>query len=201
ISFTMLFLTRCLIGVGEGAYGPVGMALLTDVFPQSKRGLVIALVSATIPVGSAVGFAIGTIFAGSPLGWRWAFYAVVLPGIILGLTCYLMPEPKRGQSETAAVATRKVGAFESIRLCLGIPSYVLSPAGYTAMTFCTGGIAVVVIDYVYERRGIYEITDKTYAAISADDGLRRTLAPLQGREFDGADEFKAALRAALPPGQ
>src|SRR5262249_44293331 len=70
-------------------------------------------------------------------------------------------------------------------------------AGYTAMTFCTGGIAVVVIDYVYERQGIYEITEKTYAAASADDGLRRKLAPLQGREFNGADDFKHALRTVL----
>jgi hypothetical protein len=116
---------------------------------------------------------------------------------MLGLTCYLMPEPKRGQAEAIPVATRRVSALESIGLCLRIPSYVLSTAGYTAMTFCTGGIAVVVIDYVYERRGIYEITDKTFAAVSADDGLRRKLAPLQGREFDGADEFKAALRGVL----
>lgn len=201
ISFNMLFLTRCLIGVGEGAYGPVGMALLTDVFPQSKRGFVIALVSATIPVGSAVGFAVGTIFAGSALGWRWAFYAVVPAGLLFGLVCYLMPEPKRGQAEAAPVATRKVGTLESIRLCLGIPSYVLSTAGYTAMTFCTGGIAVVVIDYVYERQGIYELTDKSYAAVSADDGLRSRLTPLAGREFQGADDFKHALRGVLPPGE
>jgi hypothetical protein len=112
-----------------------------------------------------------------------------------------MPEPKRGQAEAAPVADRKVGALESVRLCLGIPSYVLSTAGYTAMTFCTGGIAVVVIDYVYERQGIYEITDKSYAAVSADDGLRRRLAPLKGQEFHGADEFKHAVRGVLPHGE
>lgn len=201
ISFTMLFLTRCLIGIGEGAYGPVGMALLSDVFPPKRRGFVIALVSATIPVGSAVGFALGTIVAGSSLGWRWAFYLVVLPGILLGLLCYLMPEPRRGQSETQPVADRRVGPWEAIGLCFRIPSYVLSTAGYTAMTFCTGGIAVVVIDYVYERQGIYEITEKSYQVVAADESLREKLQPLTGREFRGADEFKAALRRCLTPAE
>lgn len=200
-SFNMLFVTRCMIGIGEGAYGPVGMALLSDVFPPKRRGFVIALVSATIPVGSAIGFAIGTVVAGSSLGWRWAFYLVVLPGVILGLLCYLMPEPKRGQAETQPVADRRVGPWEAIGLCLRIPSYLLSTAGYTAMTFCTGGIAVVVIDYVYERQGIYELTPKSYAAVAADDALRAKLAPLEGREYHGADEFKAALRSQLDKGE
>jgi MFS family permease len=197
ISYSMLFATRCLIGVGEGAYGPVGMALLTDVFPTSKRGFVIALVSATIPMGSAIGFGIGTLVAAT-LGWRWAFYLVVIPGIILGLTCYLMPEPKRGQSETADVATRPVGALEAIGLCVKIPSYMLATLGYTAMTFVTGGIALVVIDYVHERQGIYVINDEALTTIAADQPLRDRLQPLMGREFDGADKFKAALRGVLP---
>src|SRR5262245_59770626 len=84
VSYNMLFLTRCLIAVGEGAYGPVGTALLTDVYPPAKRGWVISLVMATIPVGSALGYALGTLVADSPLGWRWAFYLVVPPGVLLG---------------------------------------------------------------------------------------------------------------------
>jgi MFS transporter, Spinster family, sphingosine-1-phosphate transporter len=197
-SFTVLFLTRCLIGVGEGAYGPVGMALLSDVFPPRRRGFVIALVSAAIPVGSALGFALGTIVADSPLGWRWAFYLVVPPGLLLGAICFFMPEPRRGQAEIVEMATRRVGWWEAVALCLSIRSYVLSTAGYTAMTFVTGGIAVTVIDYVHERQGIYAVNDAALAKVEAGDALREKLKPINGQRFDGADDFKKALRGVVP---
>jgi MFS family permease len=196
-TFTFLLMTRCLIGVGEGAYGPVSMALLTDVFPPSRRGFVIALVSSTIPVGSAIGFALGTIVADSTLGWRWAFYMVLPPGLLLGVLCFFMTEPRRGQSEVVEVATRPVSAWEAMGLCLKIPSYALATAGYTAMTFVTGGIAVVVIDYVHERQGIYAVSDEALTKIEADADLRRRLAPLQGVKFAGVDEFKHAVRNVL----
>jgi MFS transporter, Spinster family, sphingosine-1-phosphate transporter len=197
-SFTVLFLTRCLIGVGEGAYGPVGMALLSDVFPPRRRGFVIALVSAAIPVGSALGFALGTIVADSPLGWRWAFYLVVPPGLLLGAICFFMPEPRRGQAEIVEAVTRRVGWWEAVALCLSIRSYVLSTAGYTAMTFVTGGIAVTVIDYIHERQGIYAVSEQALAKIEAGEALREKLKPILGQRYDGADDFKKAIRDVVP---
>src|SRR5437016_10935616 len=39
-SFEILFLTRCLVGVGEGAYGPVAPTMISDLFPVKVRGQV-----------------------------------------------------------------------------------------------------------------------------------------------------------------
>ena len=36
------------------------------------------------------------LFGSPPLGWRWAFYLVVPPGILLGLLCCFMPDPPPG---------------------------------------------------------------------------------------------------------
>ncbi len=36
--YLMLFLTRCLVGVGEAAYGPVAPAMLSDLYPVDHRG-------------------------------------------------------------------------------------------------------------------------------------------------------------------
>jgi MFS family permease len=40
-----------------------------------------------IPVGSALGYVIGGV-VGAHFGWRWAFYLVTLPGLLLGLLCF-----------------------------------------------------------------------------------------------------------------
>ena len=88
-TFTILFLTRCLVGVGEAAYGPVAPTVISDLFPVQKRGSVMAIFYVAIPVGSALGYVLGgqvTAWAGGD--WRWAFFVVVPPGILLGIWCF-----------------------------------------------------------------------------------------------------------------
>ena len=114
--FFALLLTRCFVGVGEAAYGPVAPALISDLYPVKMRGQVLAWFYMAIPVGSALGFVVGDMVARSGLGawgetalgihaesWRWAFYIVVIPGMILGLCSFFMHEPPRGQADLAHV--------------------------------------------------------------------------------------------------
>ena len=37
-TFSVLLVTRCLIGVGQAAFGPVSIALLSDLFPPRRGG-------------------------------------------------------------------------------------------------------------------------------------------------------------------
>ncbi len=101
VAYWLMVATRCLVGFGEGAYGPVAPTMLADLFPVEKRGKVMSLFYLAIPVGGALGFTLGGAMKGlSEDGWRWAFYAVVPPGILLGFICFFMKEPARGMSET-----------------------------------------------------------------------------------------------------
>src|SRR5229473_6343685 len=95
-TFGILFLTRCLVGVGEGAYGPIAPDMISDLYPVKVRGRVLAWFYMAIPVGSALGYVLGSAIGSSSLGWRWAFYLVVPPGLLLGLACFFMKEPVRG---------------------------------------------------------------------------------------------------------
>ena len=85
-SFTMLLVTRCFVGIGEGAYGPIAPTLLSDLYPVADRGRVLSWFYVAMPVGSALGYALGGQLAAiDPAGqsWRWAFYVVVVPGLLL----------------------------------------------------------------------------------------------------------------------
>ena len=127
-------------------------------------------------------------------GWRLGVSLVVPPGVALGVVCLFMKEPARGQSEAVAVPERKLGWWESITLCLGIRSYLLATAGYTAMTFVTGGIAVTVIDYVHEPREFTSSATNALAKIDASAMLRTQLGPIMDRRYQGSDSFKQAVR-------
>jgi len=152
-TFGILLLTRCFVGVGEAAYGPVAPTVISDLYPVKVRGQVLAWFYAAIPVGSALGYVWGGLFAGSSLGWRWAFYLVVPPGLLLGLWCLLMPEPPRGQADLDQPSRKRRARLEDYRILFRTKSYVLDTLGMTAMTFAVGGISAWMPDYILGYRG------------------------------------------------
>src|SRR5213595_4229455 len=92
-TFAIRFATRSCVGMGEGGYGPAAPTILADLFPIETRGRIMAIFCAAIPVGSALGYIIGGLI-GAHLGWRWAFYLVAPPGLLLGLLCFWQRDPR-----------------------------------------------------------------------------------------------------------
>jgi MFS family permease len=81
--------------------------------------------------------------------WRWAFFVVVPPGLLLGVWCFLMRDPPRGQLDTGAI-TRPATARDYL-LILQTPSYMLTTLGMTAMTFAMGGMGFWMPEYALQR--------------------------------------------------
>jgi MFS family permease len=191
LAFTLLLLTRCFVGVGEGAYGPVAPTMLSDLYPIKDRGRVLAWFYLAIPVGGALGYALGEVVK-DLYGWRWAFFVVVPPGLLLGLWCFLMHEPPRGQADLvdpvpsgpagqanadAAGPLRRATRRDYLNL-LKNRSYVLNTLGMAAMTFAIGGLAFWMPDYLDERKapGLMGLGPRTtFGAITAVSGLLATL--------------------------
>src|SRR5262249_10283795 len=149
-TFGLLLVTRCFVGVGEAAYGPVAPTIISDLYPVSRRGSVLSWFYLAIPVGSALGYVLGG-WVGSHLGWRWAFYVVVIPGILLGLWAMFMRDPKRGSAEVnAGQAPARKATVADYLILLRTKSYVLDCLGMTAMTFAIGGIGFWMPSYIYE---------------------------------------------------
>ncbi|MGE3809707.1 MAG: spinster family MFS transporter, partial [Gemmataceae bacterium] len=147
-AYTVLLITRFFVGIGESAYGPTAPTLISDMYPVKRRGQVLAGFYVAIPVGSALGYTLGGLCSGS-LGWRWAFYLVVPPGILLGLWCLWMPEPPRGHSDQ--VSSRDVHWRDYLVLAK-CPSYVLDCLGMTAMTFAMGALGFWMPAYLEYRK-------------------------------------------------
>jgi MFS family permease len=160
MAFVVMLLTRCCVGLGEAVYGPVAPDVISDLFPVSKRGQVLAWFYAAIPFGGAMGYALGALILKAtksdlaPNGeWRYAFYLVVPPGLLLAAWCLFMPEPPRGKTD--AVADQPGGGRKSqlsdYWFLLRIPSYSLNTAGMTFMCFAMGGLAWFAPAYLKHR--------------------------------------------------
>jgi MFS transporter, Spinster family, sphingosine-1-phosphate transporter len=179
--FTVLLMTRVLVGVGEAAYGPAAPTIISDLYPVERRGRMLALFYVAIPVGSALGYAFGGSVAeafGKPNGWRWPFYLVTIPGLLLAGCCLFMRETGLG----GAMEKKKPVTFADVWALFRIKSYLFNTAAMTAMTFAMGGIAAWLPDYLYSDRAadfggqpsLGAIT-KTFGAITVVAGLIATL--------------------------
>jgi predicted MFS family arabinose efflux permease len=84
LNFRQLFSARSLIGIGEAGYAPGGTAMIAALFPPERRARLLGIWNASIPLGSALGIALGGIIA-EKFGWRHAFGVVALPGLIIAL--------------------------------------------------------------------------------------------------------------------
>jgi MFS family permease len=144
-SFLALLITRCFVGIGEAAYGPVAPDMISDLYPVKARGSVLSVFYVAIPVGGALGYMLG-----GWAGWPWSFFLVVPPGLLLGLWCFFMPEPPRGLTDQ--VTHHRPPRLKDHLILLRTPSYVLVTLGMTMLMFSMGGIAHWMPYYVSEYR-------------------------------------------------
>lgn len=83
-NYTQLLLLRGLIGIGEAAYAPAAIAMISKFFPIKHRAKYIGIYDAAAPLGVALGMILGG-YIGMAYGWRHAFGLVAVPGILLSI--------------------------------------------------------------------------------------------------------------------
>ncbi len=169
-TFGMLLVTRCFVGIGEAGYGPAAPTLISDFYPVSIRGAVLSWFYMAIPVGAALGYALGGFVAGH-WGWRWAFYVVTVPGLLLGAICFLMRDPRGPKAPR-----RKRAKLDDYLQLFRIPSYVLDCGGMTLLTFAIGGISYFMPAYlVWRQAGDLAHVNIIFGATLVVGGLSATL--------------------------
>lgn len=100
-NFTQLLLARIGVGIGEAGGTPASQSLLADFFPFSQRVMATSIFALGAAAGSMLGSAGGGMIA-DEFGWRVAFYALSVPGILLGVIVrFTVREPVRGALDRA----------------------------------------------------------------------------------------------------
>jgi MFS family permease len=171
-TFGILFATRIFVGIGEGGYGPAAPTILSDLFPIETRGRIMAIFCAAIPVGSALGYVIGGLI-GAHLGWRWAFYLVTPPGLVLGLLCFWQRDPRVAADNLVQKSSRR-GLRDYLNL-FRTRSYLINCIAQTLMTFVLGGLGFWVPAYLRYRGQSSEVGMPIFGLITVVAGLVSTL--------------------------
>ena len=106
-SYEQMLFARFLVGVGEAAYGSVGIAVVVAVFPRDMRATLASSFMAGGVFGSFLGMALGGVLA-EHFGWRWAFGGMAIFGLILAsIYPVLVKEKKIGTISKEELAQQK----------------------------------------------------------------------------------------------
>jgi len=158
-SYEHMLFARFLVGVGEAAYGSVGIAVVVAVFPRDMRATLASSFMAGGVFGSFLGMALGGVLA-QHFGWRWAFGGMAIFGLILA-TLYpiLVKEKKIGSiPKTPNDSKKKESQKNQLRTIYSSRSVVATYIASGLQLFVGGSVIVWFPSYLNRYYGM--ATDK-----------------------------------------
>jgi len=151
-SFSMLFLARVGVGIGEAALSPAAYSMISDYFPKKKLATAMSVYNMGVFLGSGLSILIGAAiralvgqenihlpFVGEIFSWQVIFFYIGLPGILIVLLVQTIKEPKRKELDSEITSTQKVDFKEIIKyfkankrtfLCLNFGMAFMAFASY-----------------------------------------------------------------------
>jgi MFS family permease len=139
-NFGQLIAARTAVGIGEAGYAPGGTAMISALFPERIRSMMVGFWTAALPLGSAVGIMVGGYIA-ARYGWRHAFGIVAIPGLIVAVLFFFIKdyktvtlEKKAGGDENSAELI-KWSVYA--RRFMHTPSLILTYIAFSGSMFIT----------------------------------------------------------------
>ncbi|MEV0549916.1 MFS transporter [Nocardia salmonicida] len=194
-NYPQMLVARFFVGVGEAAYGSVGVALVLSVFAARRHAALSGAFMAGGSFGSVLGVAAGGVIA-VHLGWRWSFATMAVFGLVLAIAFRAVVTEERNAAHATeptpeiafrapistlftnpAVLCAYVGSglqmFTAAVLLSWMPSffnryYGLAPdraAGLAAVIVTLVGAGMVVCGVITDRVGRADMARKWTTAI------------------------------------
>lgn len=119
-SYEQLLFMRALMGVSEAFYIPAALALITDYHVGQTRSRAVGIHQAGIYTGLILGGFAGYVAEAPTLGWRFAFSACGIAGVLYAFPLLLIL-----RNQTAGVRPKALSPLQSVSALLGNRNYLL----------------------------------------------------------------------------
>ncbi|MEK1906486.1 MAG: MFS transporter, partial [Pseudomonas sp.] len=164
-NYQQMLIARFLVGVGEAAYGSVGIAVVVSVFPREMRATLSGAFISGGMFGSVLGMAAGGFMA-QHFGWRWAFAGMALFGLLLASLYPLIVRQARIAPQRAVVAAGQVADTISrpLRTLYSSRSVISAYVGSGLQLFVGGTVIVWMPSYLNR---FYGMTTEKAGAVAA----------------------------------
>lgn len=155
-NFIQLLLARIGVGVGEAGCTPAAHSLITDSVAPERRSSAIAFYGLGIPIGSLLGMIVGGLL-NDAFGWRVAFMAVGVPGILLAVTLpWLLREPRNcaPNANTPARSASPLTTTEALAEVFSSRCFVLLAGAASLTAFLSYGKGVWAVILFQRTHGL-----------------------------------------------
>ncbi|KAI6199381.1 Protein spinster-like protein 1 [Aphelenchoides besseyi] len=143
-----LFATlRGVVGIGEASYSILAPTIIADMFTNAIRSRVLMFFYFAIPVGSGLGFGVGSTVSGLFSDWRWGIRVTPILGVIcIAAIVVFITEPERGKAEKAQGAENvdhltASSYWQDLLYLAKNKTFIWSTIGYTSVVFVTGTLS------------------------------------------------------------
>lgn len=151
VQFWHLLIARVLTGVGEAGTGPASQSLISDLFRPHERATAQAGYAVGVNVGLMVAFFCGGWIA-QDFGWRVAFIAAGLPGLLLVLV--LMAFVKEPVRRAAALETDNPTLADTVKVLWQRRSFLWLIIGGGLSAFSIYGVTMFVPSFLMRSHGL-----------------------------------------------
>jgi MFS family permease len=149
-SFLQLVGARIGTGIGEAGTSPSVNSIISDLYEPKERAGALSFYATGLNVGLLLAF-FGGGWIEQHFGWRSAFLAAGIPGLVLALLfLFTVPEPRRGQVEQIADTGTVPPLHETIVYLLSRRSFVFIALG-TAMASFGGYAGNSFVPIIFQR--------------------------------------------------
>ncbi len=145
-NFQALVTFRMGVGVGEASCAPAANSLLGDLFPPNRRARAIAIFMLGLPLGLGLAHVVSGYLI-KRLSWHAALYVAGIPGLVLGLLAWFLPEPERGASEKHQTGTARRPGW-SILNVLRIPTMWWIILSGTLVNLCMYALGSFLLSFL-----------------------------------------------------
>jgi MFS family permease len=143
-NYEQMLAARVLVGVGEAAYGSVGIAVIIGVFPKHLRASLTGAFMAGGLAGQVLGVAVGGAVAATH-GWRMAFLFIGIGGLLLALVYPLIVRQSKLSGEGAS--EREQVTWANLRLLFAGRNLKCAYVGSGLQLFVAGALAAWLPTY------------------------------------------------------
>jgi MFS family permease len=130
-TYEQLMWSRSAMGISEAFYIPAGLALIADYHFGSTRAKAVGWHQAAIYCGVILGGFTGYIADSPTLGWRFAFDAAGIIGILYGIVLFFFLRDVPRPAGTAGLAIERPSVAASAKALFTNPSFILMVLYFT----------------------------------------------------------------------
>merc|ERR1712126_34472 len=147
--YVSFLVVRAAIGFGESGFVTIAPTLLADMFSDKKLTLVLAIFYFSIPLGSGLGFMVGSAIATATGDWRWGVrFTPILTFVVLILLFFFLQDHPRGAHAKYEVDMTGMSKWDKVKsycddlaYLIKNKTYLLTTFGACALNFATGALA------------------------------------------------------------